>query len=36
MKKSAPNEADDIENDEFKWKNTGTVCRITHNDGLKR
>ena len=21
--------------DEFKRKNTGTVCRVTHNDGIK-
>ncbi len=31
-----PNEADDIKNDEFKRKNTGIVCRITHNDGIRQ
>ena len=29
------NEADGIKNDEFKRKNTGIVCRMTHNDGMK-
>jgi len=36
MKNRLQNEADDIKNGEFKRENTGTVCPVTHIDGIKR
>lgn len=34
--KSAPIRSRRYKKDEFKRENTGTVCRVTHNDGIKR